>query len=71
VDIRTTGPGSRYPAGMTVPVHLTIRKRTIRQTGRDSPSVPTHTSTNGHLEATFPPRVRHGEGAIAPQFGQS
>jgi hypothetical protein len=54
-----------------MPVHLTIRKRTIRQTGRDSPSVPTHTSTNGHLEATFPPRVRHGEGAIAPQFGQS
>ncbi|MBT2224532.1 hypothetical protein [Nonomuraea sp. NEAU-A123] len=24
-----------------------------------------------YLEATFPPRVRHGDGAIAVQFGQS
>jgi hypothetical protein len=24
-----------------------------------------------YLEATFPPRVRHGDGAITLQFGQS
>jgi hypothetical protein len=31
----------------------------------------TSSSAVSYLEATFPPRVRHGDGAITLQFGQS